>query len=324
MILTTIGVSGKLSFHRLRALRTGLTLPRTAPVKPCPPEAAERCRLPAEWLQESGIVALNEPPWADMDELLARLREGAYDKPFVIDDGRTRRLYFGLAYVQSEMSIAEPHALNFAYTRTMMGFLLFVPRPRHVLIVGLGGGSLTRFCHRQLPRARITTVEIDPEVIAFGDLFALPPAGARHELVQADAVDYFSRDADRPDVVLLDGCDSRGLAPALCDAGFLARVRDRLRGRGVLVINLVGSADALRTTVATARAVFGGRVLVQKVGEGGTQVAFAFRDDAFVPDWDRLQRGSRALQDRHGLDFPAQVRLLRRAGLVTPAAAADA
>ncbi len=285
-------------------------------MKPDPSHFPERCRLPAELLQESGIVALNEPTWSDIDGLLARLRDGAYDKPFVIDDGQVRRLYFGLAYVQSEMSIAQPHALNFAYTRTMMGFLLFVPRPRRVVIVGLGGGSLTRFCHRQLPRARISTVEIDPEVIAFADLFALPPPGARHELVQADAVDYFARVGDRPDVVLLDGCDNRGMAPALCDAGFLACVRERLRARGVLVINLVGSSEAVRAMVAIASAVFGGRVIVQKVDGGGTEVAFAFKDAAFVPAWDELQHAARALQGRHGLDFPAQMRRLRRAGFV--------
>ena len=293
-------------------------------MKPHPPDGPERCRLPAELLQESGIVALNEPQWSDMDALLARLREGAYDKPFVIDDGQVRRLYFGLAYVQSEMSIAQPHALNFAYTRAMMGFLLFVPRPRHVVIVGLGGGSLTRFCHRQLPGARITTVEIDPEVIAFADLFELPAPGERHELVQADAVDYFAGGGERPDVVLLDGCDSRGMAPALGDTGFLACVRERLRARGVLVINLVGAPEAVRATVAGASAVFAGRLIVQKVGEGGTEVAFAFKDPAFVPPWEDMPRAARLLQRQHALDFPAQVRRLRRAGLVAAARAREA
>lgn len=297
--------------------RAATSTARAISVNPSLPQSPDRCHLPAELLEESGIAVLDEPPWTDIDALLARLRDGSYDKPFVIDDGRVRRLFFGLAYVQSEMSIAQPHALNFAYTRTMMGFLLFVPRPRHVVIVGLGGGSLTRFCHRQLPRCRITTVEIDPQVIAFGDLFALPPAGSRHELVQADAADYFAHSEERPDVVLLDGCDSQGMAPALCEAGFLACVRDRLHARGVLVINLVGSAEAMRATVAAVGAAFGGRMIVQKVDEGGTQVAFAFRDPAFVPAWELLQHEARVLQRRHALDFPAQLRRLERSGLAS-------
>ena len=275
--------------------------------------------IPAEALQESGTILLNEPPHADPDLILEQLRAGSYGKPFVIDDGRTRRLYFGLAYVQSEMSIGQPYELNFAYTRIMMGFLLFLPRPRHVVIVGLGGGSLTRFCHRSVPRARITSIEIDPEVMAFGDLFLLPPADARNELVQADAVDYVRRTGERPDVVLLDGCDIQGMAPALCDAALLGSIHDRLRSRGVLVINLVGSAEALRDMLAAAAGVFRGRLIVQNVGEGGTKVAYAFKDPAFAPDWDALQRRARELERRHGIDFPGLARKLQRSGFA-PAA----
>jgi len=275
--------------------------------------------LPAAALQESGTILLNEPPHADADLILEQLRAGSYGKPFVIDDGRTRRLYFGLAYVQSEMSIGQPYELNFEYTRIMMGFLLFQPRPRHIVIVGLGGGSLTRFCHRSVPRARITSIEIDPGVIAFGDIFLLPPADARTELVQADAVDYFQGTSDRPDVVLLDACDIQGLAPALCDAAVLGSIHDRLRSRGVLVINLVGSAGALREMLAHAATVFQGRLIVQNVGEGGTKVAYAFKDPAFVPDWVGLQRLARELEPRHGIDFPALARKLQRSGFA-PAA----
>lgn len=274
----------------------------------------QRLQIPAAVLQESGTIVLNEPAHADRTCIEAQLLGGTYGKPFVIDDGRTRRLYFGLAYVQSEMSIGQPYELNFAYTRKMMAVLLFQPRPRHVVIVGLGGGSLTRFCHRRLPRARITTVEIDPDVIAFGDLFHLPQEDARHELVHADAVDYFRDTGDRPDVVLLDGCDHQGLAPSLCTAAFITGIHDRLRLHGVLAVNLVGSAEAVRDVLSIAAMVFEGRIIVQNVGEGGTRVAYAFRDPAFLPAWDTLQREARILEQRHGLDFPALARKLQRSG----------
>ena len=286
--------------------------------KEMPPASARYC-LPAELLQETGVVQLDEPCDTDREGLAECLRAGKYNRPFVIDDGRVRRLYFGLAYVQSEMSIGQPYELNFAYTRKMMGFLLFVPRPKHVVIVGLGGGSLTRFCHRQLPRTRITTVEIDPAVIAFGDLFALPAFDARHALIRADAVDYFAATDERPDVVLLDGCDQQGLAPAFCNPGFFCNVRDRLRARGVLVVNLVGPAVALRATLAIIAGVFAGGLIVQKVGEGGTKVAYAFKDGTLAPDWDAMERGARVLKLRHALDFPELARKLRRSGF-SPAA----
>ena len=33
-------------------------------------------------------------------------------------------------------------------------------------MIGLGGGSLVRFCHRHLPHSRMTVVEINPAVVA--------------------------------------------------------------------------------------------------------------------------------------------------------------
>ena len=46
----------------------------------------------------------------------------------------------------------------------MMGFLLFKPEPGNIAMIGLGGGSLAKFCHRDLPRSRIQAIEINPHV----------------------------------------------------------------------------------------------------------------------------------------------------------------
>jgi spermidine synthase len=40
------------------------------------------------------------------------------------------------------------------------------PRPTKVLMIGFGGGSLAKYCHRHLLTTQVTVVEIDPEVIA--------------------------------------------------------------------------------------------------------------------------------------------------------------
>ena len=290
--------------------------PQGLPVEPkrkrLKSNAARRCCIPAELLCEEGIVQLNEPPDADATSLIARLLDGAYGKPFVIDDGVVRRLYFDLTYVQSEMTIDRPYTLNFAYTRKMMGFLLFLPRPKHVVIVGLGGGSLTKFCHRHLPSARITTVEIDPEVIAFGDLFDLPSQDERYALVQANAADYFATTKDRADVVLLDGCDKRGIAPELCNAIFYRNVRACLKEGGLLVMNLVGSAETCGASLKVVRDVFAGDLIVQKVVDGGTKIAFAFNDPDYIPDWPDIQRQTRRLAVRHELDLAELAHKMRR------------
>ena len=83
-------------------------------------------------------------------------------------------LRFGPWHVQISMIKADPDVLILGYTRAMMAFLLLVPEPKDILIVGLGGGSLSKYCHRLLPAARITTVEISQKVIDLRDRFFIP------------------------------------------------------------------------------------------------------------------------------------------------------
>ncbi|QSI76874.1 spermidine synthase-like protein [Niveibacterium microcysteis] len=259
--------------------------------------------FPASFLQERGVVRLLEPADADLHHLVRLLRDGEYPRPFVIDDGKLRRLHFTLALVQSEMDVAEPFALHAAYTRKMMAFLLFLPRPKHVVIVGLGGGSLTKFCHRHLARSRITTVEISEDVIALREQFALPPDDERLAIVCEDAVEYFASTDDRADVVLLDGYDENGIVPAFCDERFYLAIRARLKPAGMLVCNLAVKGDESAAHIELLRDVFRDRLIVQEVAGDGNRIAFAFNDEGYPPDWPAVEREARALAQRLALDF---------------------
>ncbi len=168
-----------------------------------------------------------------------------------------RSLHFTSQEIQSSMSLLNPDALEIEYTRMMMGFLLFKPMPQHILMVGLGGGSLPKFCYRYLPQSRITVVEIDPAVIALRDTFMVPPDGERFQVVQADAAQYMrERDGDA-DVVLLDGYVAGGIPAPLCTAGFYADCHRALRADGLLVGNFhVNHADHHRY-LERLRTVFG-------------------------------------------------------------------
>ena len=90
-------------------------------------------------------------------------------KPYVHETGNARALHFSLHETQSRMRLDDPDALDLAYTRTMMGFLLFHPDPRQIAMIGLGGGSLAKFCHRHLPRASIEVVEINGHILELRD-----------------------------------------------------------------------------------------------------------------------------------------------------------
>src|SRR3569623_1128458 len=110
--------------------------------------------LPGKVAGEPVKVCVLESPQSDPVRLYEQIQDGRYARPFIIDDGETRQLQFTLEFIQSSKRIDDPFALDIAYTRMMLAFVLFVPNPGHVLRVGLGGGALAKFWHRHLPRAR--------------------------------------------------------------------------------------------------------------------------------------------------------------------------
>lgn len=268
--------------------------------------------IPASFLQESGQIWLHEPEGKNRQLLVRQLMDGIYPKPFVMDDGKVRRLHFSLKLCQSEMRIEAPDELAIAYTRAMMGFLLFQPIPKHVVIVGLGGGSLSKYCYRNLARSRVTTVELMEGVIACRDWFLIPPDDERLKIVQADAADYFAGEPDRADAILLDAYDEEGVAPQLCTLLFYANLRAHLKPRGVLVANISGHSLVAETHIDLIRKAFDGRMAVADVVSDGNRIVYAFNDPAFPPDWQRLTRTARDLEDKHPFEFTKLLRDLER------------
>lgn len=200
--------------------------------------------------------------------------------PLVRTRGNRRTLEFQPGDIQSEMLLSHPDALVLEYARAMMCFALFAPRPRHILMVGLGGGSLAKFCYRHFPHTRITVLEISAEVIALRDAFLVPPDDARLRIVHADAADYVAAAPASFDVILVDGFDAAGMPAALGTAAFYAACRRALREDGVLVANVLAYDPAHDALVARLRQAFGGCVCDFAGIAGNNHLLFAVRAPA--------------------------------------------
>lgn len=268
--------------------------------------------LPNPFPGEMGVIRLLEPANADGALLAERVTSGTYDKPFLTEHDDERALYFEWTYVQSRMRISAPNALAMAYTRTMMSFLLLHPNPRRLLLLGLGGGSLAKFCHRHLPLAALTVVESNPHVLAFREQFLVPPDDDRFRVVQGDAAEHVDACRDRHDVVLIDAYDRHGLSAALGSREFYATVRARLLPDGVCVVNLAGISAERADHLATIRSVFGDDTLVVTVDEDDDDIVLAFEATAFEPRWRWMESQAEPMRRRYGLEFPQLVQQLKQ------------
>ena len=84
-------------------------------------------------------------------------------------------MHFGSKARQTTMLLRDPVELALVYTRCMLSGLLFTSPPRSVLILGLGGGALARFCRQHGPQCRIAAVEKRALVVELArEYFALP------------------------------------------------------------------------------------------------------------------------------------------------------
>jgi spermidine synthase len=170
--------------------------------------------------------------------------EQVHVKPFVFETKKTKSLHFSIAEVQSCMALTQPDSLDLAYTRTMMGFLLFHPMPLRIGMIGLGGGSLAKFCYRHLPRSDITVLEINPHVTALRDEFCVPADDHRFRVIRADGSRYVRAHESAFDVLLVDGYDYDGLPGVLSSKDFYDDVFDCLRPSGVMAANIhLGNAE---------------------------------------------------------------------------------
>lgn len=276
------------------------------------PKIRELLEIASPFPLENGRLRLLEPAYTCPSELSERLLRGTYDKPFILDCGKLRFLHFDIYSVQSAMRRDDPDALHLPYTRTMMAFLLFVPRPRRILLLGLGGGSLAKFCYRRIPSSTITVLETDPNVLALRDEFRVPPDDQRFRVLCGDGVHYIAHHARRKDVILADACDHRGIAPALAAADFYANVRRRLAPGGIFVMNVCGDAYECASHCARIRGVFGECVIELPVRQDGNRIVLASRSRIHAGDWAQFERSAHILKDRFGLDFPRFVRLMER------------
>jgi len=268
--------------------------------------------MPSPFEIETGTVLMHEPPWAREGELRAQLLDESYPKPFVIDDGKSRFLYFNVRLMQSEMSLKAPNDLAIRYTQKMMACLLFQPRPKRIVLIGLGGGSLIKFCYYRLPGTQLTAVELDPEVIAFRDTFMLPPDDDRLQILQADGAEYLETTEKGIDVLLVDAFDKTGFAPSLANRDFFENAYAKLSGNGVLVINLAGEKETYAGLIGEVMHVFDEQVIVIPVPDDGNHVLYAFKERYFEPRWRWLHNYAKELRARFALDFPAFVQKMER------------
>lgn len=223
-----------------------------------------------------------------------------------------RYLHLGGVTIQSAMRVNAPNELELAYTRSMMGFLLFQDVPGNVLMVGLGGGSVAKFVYHNLPAVRTHIVEINPQVVAAArSHFFLPEEEARFRIEIADGVDVVRAQSGSCDVLMVDGYDDRSLVEELASQSFYDECAAALAPDGVLVVNLWSSDKLFDVYLKRIEASFNGLVLCMTTARLSNIIVFGFKRSPGNPRWQDLKERAKQLEAEYGLEFLDFVDALR-------------
>jgi spermidine synthase len=208
--------------------------------------------------------------------------------------------------IESRLNLTDPLALVSDYTQAMLLTLAWQPTPRHVLLVGLGGGRLQMVLHHYLQDTALSTVEIDPLTVEVACRFFGFAPDARQHLIVKDGRNYLrSLPAEAPyDVIMLDAYQAGGIPFHLCTREFYAECRAVLTPTGVIATNLQAGTslyDAARKTFAASFRytavcpLLGGNVVVigsdaehlqlDTIRERVTAVQQHYYCDFALPEW---------------------------------------
>lgn len=189
-------------------------------------------------------------------------------QPFVHRTRHTVALHFSLHEVQSFMRLDDPDHLALGYTRLMMGGLLCHPEPEVIGMVGLGGGSVVKFCHRHLPNSRMEVAEINPHVVDLRDEFLIPPDDERLAVHVADGAKWVRRQPESFDWLMIDGYDYSGLPSVLATQRFYDDCAQALRPGGLFLANLFREHPQHEVHMDRLRRAFNDAVLEVPAPEG--------------------------------------------------------
>jgi spermidine synthase len=216
-----------------------------------------------------------------------------------------RYLHFGTEWVQGAMRIRKPDWPELEYAQQMMAWMLFIEQPRAIAQLGLGTATLTKFCYRQFPEAKVTAVELNQSVIAIcNTMFKLPAEDERLRVLEMDALDFVEDPANHGafDVLQCDLYDATARGPVLDTPEFYRACNDCLAPNGIMTVNLFGDHPSFAKNIKAMKYAFDHVICLPEVHDGNV-VALCFKNR---PVLDQAALAARAAQIVAATKLPAK------------------
>ena len=233
------------------------------------------------------------------------------------DDSHIRHLHLGSEWIQGSMYLEDSVGLVHEYVQRMMAWLLFVEpdsvKDRQAMQLGLGAGSLTKFCAKEL-HMQTTAIELNPQVLAMcRNHFKLPADNPMMRVVLADAAQEILNPTwwGTVDALQVDLYDHEAAAPVIDSLPFYNHCRRLLTPEGCMTVNLFGRASSFERSVEKMSAAFGKEAVwaFKPTREGNTVVLAQHTPSR--PRREVLMARAAVIESRWGLPATKWVRVFK-------------
>src|SRR5262245_19936894 len=236
--------------------------------------------------------------------------ETEYNDVFITKRGHQLVMSFqinGWDYTESVSNLLDPDDLPLRYAQVMTIATIYPEAPRRILMLGLGGGSISTYLGRFMPDAAITTVEIDPGVITAAKTYFALRESERMRYRAGDGRVFLTRDSELYDLILVDAYRGGYVPFHLLTREFYGLVKQGLAPGGAAAFNVHDGSKLYASTVKTLGEVFAALDLYPT--RRGEVIAVA---TAAPVDAQTLEGRAATLQKQRGFRFPLTDILHRR------------
>jgi len=235
----------------------------------------------------------------------------------IVESGGVRALHFGTYPRQSSMLTDAPNELHSKYIRAMMAWLLFKEQPENVLMIGVGGGLLSKYLLFQFPECQIKAIEFRQAIIKIARRFFALPLNPRLKVKIGDGAHYIKQQsqklAEQHDLIIIDAFDDEGMADTMQGISLFSACKELLTDQGLLVINLWGTnKDLFKQISWEMDTTFDGKLLFLPVRGRGNVIAIAFAGGVETFSMKALRARAKQLDEQYQIEFLDFIKDLKR------------
>mgnify|MGYP001764558352 CR=1 FL=1 len=216
------------------------------------------------------------PAENELGEAVLFRADTQYHRITVTEGDGARHLRFDRSH-QSAISLEDPYESRIRYPDYMHLAMALKPDAERVLVLGLGGGAITKRFWRDYPGVTVDTVEIDPVVAEVARKYFWLPEDERSRVYIEDARRYVQSTGETYDIVIVDAYYADALPFHLTTDEFLREIKAVMAPDGVLAYNVISTteghgSDLFRSMYRTAEGVWND-IWVFPIGIGEDGVA---------------------------------------------------